>query len=89
MFRKKHKKLSSVTVELRQNFPSVLISEGKAWYANIQEQPVAREKYILDWLKESSKKKGIMTMSNLLKTNSMPTVLPFSVTYGKWKKEKM
>ena len=39
-------------------------------------------------MKKSSKNRGIMTMSNLLKTNSMPTVLPFQVTYGKWKKEK-
>ena len=29
------------------------------------------------------------TISNLLKTNFMPTVLPSQVTYGKWKKEKM
>ena len=28
------------------------------------------------------KKRGIMTMSNLLKTNFMPTVLPFQVMYG-------
>ena len=34
-------------------------------------------------MKKSSKNRGIMTMSNLLKTNSVPTVLPFQVTYGK------
>ena len=30
-----------------------------------------------------------MTMSNLLKTNSIPTALPFQGMYGKRKKEKM
>ena len=63
------------------------IAESKAWYANVQ-QPVTRKKYILDWLKESSKNRGIMTMSNLLKMNFMPTVLPSQVTYGKFKKKK-
>ena len=29
------------------------------------------------------KNRGIMTMSNLLKSNFMPTVLPFQVMYGK------
>ena len=30
-----------------------------------------------------------MTISNLLKTNFMPTLLPFQVMYGKSKKENM
>ena len=34
-------------------------------------------------LPESSKNRGIMTMSNLLKANFMPTVLPFQVMYVK------
>ena len=89
LFRKKHKRLSSVTVELRQIFLSLVIAERKGWYANVQQQPVTGKKYILDWLKESSKSRGIMTMSDLLKTNFMPTALPFQVIYGKWKKEKM
>ena len=67
----------------------MVIAEKKAWYTNVQQQPVTRKKYILDWLKEISKNRGIMTMSNLLKTNFMPTVLPSQVTYEKWKKEKM
>ena len=89
MFRKKHKRLSSVTVELRQIVPSMVIAERKAWYTNVQQQPVTRKKYILDWLKESSKNRGNMTMSNLLKTSFMPTALPSQVAYGKLKKEKM
>ena len=86
MFRKKHKRLSSVTVELRQIVPSMVIAERKAWYTNVQQQPVTRIKFVLDWL--SSKNRGFMTMSNLLKTSFMPTVLPSQVIYGKWKKEK-
>ena len=47
------------------------------------------KKYILDWLKESSKNRDIMNLSNLLKTNFMLTILRSQVTYGKWKKAKM
>ena len=89
LFRNKHKRLSSVNVELRKIVPSMVIAERKVWYTNVQQQPVIRKKYILDWLKESSKRRGMMTMSNLLKTNLMPTVLPSEVMYGKWKKKKM
>ena len=74
---------------VKTDCPSMVIAEKKEWYTNVQQQPVTRKKYILDWLKESSKNRIIMTMSNLLKTNFMPTVLPSQVTYEKWKKEKM
>ena len=67
----------------------MVIAETKAGYTNVQQQPVTRKKYILDWLKESSKNRGIMTMPNLLKTSFMPTALPSQVAYGKLKKEKM
>ena len=40
------------------------------------------KKHILDGLKENLKNRGIMTMSNLLKTNFIPTVLLFQVIYG-------
>ena len=53
---------------------------------NVQQQPVTRIKFVLDWL--SSKNRGFMTMSNLLKTSFMPTVVPSEVIYGKWKKKK-
>ena len=67
----------------------MVIAERKAWYTNVQKQPVTWKKYIVDWLKDSSKSRGIMTMPSLLKTNFMPTALPFNVIYGKLKKEKM
>ena len=77
-----------VTVELRRIVPAMVIAERKVWYANVQQQPLTRKKYILGWLKEYLKNRGIMSMSNFLKTNLVATVLPFQVIYGKWKKEK-
>ena len=65
----------------------MVIAESKAWYTNVQQQPVTGKMYILDWLKEISKNRGIMTMSNLLKTNFMPTELSSQVMYGKWKEK--
>ena len=41
------------------------------------------EKVCLGLTKAELKNRGIITMSNLLKTNFMPTVLPSQVTYGK------
>ena len=43
MFRKKHKGLSCVTVELRQNVPSMVIAERKAWYTN--EEKFKKQRY--------------------------------------------
>ena len=88
MFRKKRKRLSIAAVELRQIVPSMVIAERKVWYTNVQQQPVTQKKYTLDWLKETLKNRGIMAMSNLLKTNFMVTVLPCQVIHGKWKKRK-
>ena len=88
MFRKKHKRLSIFTVELRQIVPSMVIAERKVWHASVQQQPVTWKKYILGWLKESLKNRSVMTMSKLLKTNFMAAVLPFQVIYRKWKKKK-
>ena len=40
LFKKKHKKPSSVAVELKQIVPSMVIAERKAWYTKVQQQPV-------------------------------------------------
>ena len=60
MFKKKHKRPSSVAVELKQIVPSMVIAERKAWYTNVQQQPVF-------WLteRELKKKRGTTTLSNL------------------------
>ena len=88
-FRKKHKRFLIVTVALRQIVPSMVIPEKEVLYTNVEQQPVTRKKYIMAWLKESLKNKGIMTMPNLLETKFMLTVLFFLVMYGKWKIEEM
>ena len=67
------------------DFPSMVITERKAWYTNAQQQESISW---IDW-KRIQKTYCIMTMSNLLKTNFMSTVLPSQVVYGKWKKEKI
>ena len=42
MFKKKHKRTSSVAVELKQIVPSMVIAERKAWYTKVQQLPVTR-----------------------------------------------
>ena len=45
------KRLSSVTAEFRQIVPSMVVAERKAWYTNVQQQPVTKKTYIswIDW----------------------------------------
>ena len=45
------------------------------------------KKYILDWLRQSLRSKGIVVMSNLFKTSFMPTALLFLIMHAQLKIE--